>query len=358
MSWKSKEYKMTEEISMKNTKKEMLAAIKEMQQRMEESKKTTLEPQKEKVEKQNMETIEVADKITQTDLTSQIHKLKLEINNELSKVSDVLENEAKQYNKLKDAIQIKKTEFQEIYGIEKETINLAVILETQKSVKNNFENQFAIDKKMLEDEITEKRFLWTKEKEENKKITQEEKATIEKERKREDEEYNYKLQRKREIESNAYADKIKMTEKELAEQKEIFDKKVSEKENELSDRETNITVREKQIDELQNKVDQFPSILEKEVEKAIDQAEKSITNSFTHEKAILEKEFEGERNVYKTKISALESQVKDQSKQLEKLSLQQEKAYEQVKDIANRAVSSAGEKANRGNEFYTRQEKE
>ncbi len=62
--------------------------------------------------------------------------------------------------------------------------------------------------------------------------------------------------------------------------------------------------------------------------------------------AALQKEFEGERNVLKGKIESLEQLVKDQAKRIEALSAQQEKAYEKVQDIANKAVSGAGERHN------------
>lgn len=42
--------------------------------------------------------------------------------------------------------------------------------------------------------------------------------------------------------------------------------------------------------------------------------------------------------VLEAKISALESLVKDQAKQIEKLNNQQEKAYQQVQDIAAKAA--------------------
>ncbi len=59
---------------------------------------------------------------------------------------------------------------------------------------------------------------------------------------------------------------------------------------------------------------------------------------------MLVKGFEGEKNVFLTKISALESLVKDQAKQIEKLNGQQEKAYEKVQDIASKAVAGASDR--------------
>ena len=64
---------------------------------------------------------------------------------------------------------------------------------------------------------------------------------------------------------------------------------------------------------------------------------------------------EGEKNVLKTRIAALETTVKEQAEQLAKLSLQVERSYGQIQDIAVKAIqgSAAGRTYGAGPSFVT-----
>jgi len=59
---------------------------------------------------------------------------------------------------------------------------------------------------------------------------------------------------------------------------------------------------------------------------------------------LVQKEFEGERNVLQGRIASLESVLKDQSAQLAKLNEQVEKSYSQVQAIAVKAVEGSAAK--------------
>ncbi|NOQ46650.1 MAG: hypothetical protein GQ559_08275 [Desulfobulbaceae bacterium] len=77
---------------------------------------------------------------------------------------------------------------------------------------------------------------------------------------------------------------------------------------------------------------------------AVKQADKVLSDRFSQNEALLLKGFEGEKNVLETRIIALESLVKDQAKQIDKLNNQQEKAYKQVQDIASKAVAGSADR--------------
>jgi len=59
---------------------------------------------------------------------------------------------------------------------------------------------------------------------------------------------------------------------------------------------------------------------------------------------LLQKEFEGERNVFESKIASFESQVKEQSARISSLGEQIEKSYVQVQAIAVKAVEGSAAK--------------
>ena len=132
---------MSNEISMKNTKKEMLDLIETLKNDIKNKEKENLNPEKIKQDAKKMVIVQDSDKIIDSALATHIHQLKVAINKELTTLSDNLEAEAEKYENLKNAIAIKEAELNEIYGVEKATAELVIILEAQKSARENFENE-------------------------------------------------------------------------------------------------------------------------------------------------------------------------------------------------------------------------
>jgi len=324
---------MSQDASMKNTKKELLEIITTMQKEMEEKEKSLLNPEKVKIESKSKETINQAKDITQSDVISQIDKLKASISKELTVLAEKIENEAKKYATIQKSIELKQAELKDIYGIEAQAATLAAILESNRREKERFESEVAGKREQLESEIRDTQHAW-----------EEEKKKRDKEREREEEEYGYALQRSRAVEKNEYADKLAAIEKEIQEKKEQCDRKVDEQTTLLNEREQRISDRENIMDKLERRVDNFSTELQEAVDLAVEQKNKELTAFYEHEKALLVKGYEGEHNVLEAKIDALESLVKSQAKQLEKLENQQEKAYQQVQDIAAKAVAGAAER--------------
>ena len=346
---------MTEEVTMKNTKKEMLDLIEKLKDELKNKEKDNLNPEKIKEDAKKTTIIEHSDKTADLALTTQIHQLKISINKELTSLSDKLEAEAETYENLKKAIKLKELELNEIYGIEKATTELVLILEAQKSARTEFQNEMKEKQDRLEAELKERKEQleceikeisekWEKEKSELKFIQEEAKLSQEKERKRENEEYEYQLKRKRQLDENKITDELEELEKEHALKKEGFEKEYQEKSTTLNAREKSISERELKMQDLQDKVDLFPTELNKSIASAVQETKERLTTEFTQKKELLVKGFEGERNVLAAKIFAFETLIAEQIKQIDKLNLQQEKAYEKVQDIANKAVSGASER--------------
>lgn len=346
---------MSNEISMKNTKKEMLDFIEKLKNEIKNKEKENLNAEKIKQETKQKAIVEESDKIVDSALTTHIHQLKVAINKELTTLSDKLEAEAEKYQNLKNAIEIKQAELNDIYGIEKASADLAIILEAHKRAKAEFEHEMQEKREQLENELIEKKIKleneikqtreqWQKDQIAHQTAEKEAKNILEKERKRENEEYEYQLKRRRQLEENRLADELEKLEKELTLKKEDFDKNYQEKTLELNAREKEVSEREAKMNELQDKVNSFPAELDKAVNAAVEETKDRLTTEFKQKEELLKKGFEGDINVLTAKIAAYEALVKEQAKQIEKLNLQQEKAYEKVQDIANKAVSGAAER--------------
>ncbi len=335
---------MTQDASMKNTKKELLDIITKMEQDLKQKKNSELNPEKVKTEVKTKETIEKVEIITQTDLNTQIHSLKMTINRDLTALAERIEIEASKYIAIQESIKIKQQELETIYGIEEQAASLAAIIESQNLVSEKFDEEMADKKEKLEKTINETRLAWDVEKKSFQDEFTQEKKKIEKERQREEEEYTYNLQRTRAVDENNFSDKLAALEKEIEDKREQIDKHVIEKTNSLNEREKQLVTREEKVNLLEQKVENFPGELETAISRATEQLESQLTAKHEQEKALLVKGYEGDQKVLEAKLSALESIVKDQSKQVEKLNNQQEKAYQQVQDIAAKAVTGATER--------------
>jgi hypothetical protein len=328
-------------IKASNTKKEMIEAFNLLKQKYEERAKTELKPEKNQKIKKEKEVVQIADKITSDSVIKRVNDLKMEIAEALSGIAFKLEEETERYNKIKEAIEVKNKELQEIFEINESAFALAALIEAQKQKKIEFENEMEQRKKIIEDEINNTKTHWEKETQEYLDKLKEQKKEDEKIRKRQKEEFEYNFNREQEQKKRKLKDEIEDLKKELKNRKEDFEKEVLEKENDLLQRDLAVSEREKVMADLQSKVNAFP----KELENKVNQSVKEITDVLKAEakknEELLIKGFEGEKNVLMTKIESLEKVTEVQKKQIDTLSRQLENAYGKVQDIAVQAVSSS-----------------
>ena len=324
------------QVSMSNTKKEMLEAYNQLLTELKEKEKTQLKPEIKKAEKEKKEVIESTDKILTEGFSKSISTVKDEFTALINNVSDGIEQELKNYDKLKRAVEIKEAELSEIYEIEKEALTLSSIIEAQRAKKEELISELEEEKYELEEEIEETRDEWKKEKAgyeiERKEIVAEDNKK--RMRLKEEFEYNFKLERKQ-AKDKFEAEKAAL-ERELAAMKE-------ETEKSLTERESIIEKAEEELNSLRQEVEKFPVTMEKEINRAVKHATEKIIMESEHKESLLKAEFSGEKNVMTTKIESLEKTIAEQAKLIETYSQRLEKSYNQVQDIAMKAVDKKSE---------------
>ncbi|MGB9499541.1 MAG: hypothetical protein ACKVE4_07270 [Dissulfuribacterales bacterium] len=334
----------TTNISMSNTKKEMLEAYESLKKKLEKQSEMELKPEQTQQAKKEEKIIKSAEKAAEAnDATRHIYDLKDEISRFLADLAAKVEKEKDRYNEIKQAVEIRNKELMDIYEIEKSAHSLAALLEAQKQKKLEFENEMEQRKNEIEDEIVNTKINWEKEKQQYAQQQKEQKTEVEKTRKREKEEFEYEFNREKEINKRQVNDEMESLNKQLQEQKETFEKETAQRESDLSQRENTVSEREKYMDTLQAKVDTFPAELEKRILQAVKETTEQIKNDAKKNEEILVKGFEGEKNVLATKIQSLEKLAADQQKQIETLSRQMDNAYGKVQEIAMKAVSGKGQ---------------
>jgi len=318
-------------ITMKNTKKEMLEAYDEILQQLKEKRAVELKPEERIEEKKITEAVEVTDSLSTEGIVQEVSTLKLEIGRLLGQLSDRLEEEVGKYRQVRQAVEAKEEELQEIYEIEKSALSLAALIEAQHQKRQQTEAELAARKEELTQEMDTLRTEWGKEKQVHVAEIKERDADERKRREREKEEYVYAFQREQQLAREQFEDEKARLERETTYRREQMEK-------ELADREKAVVEKETELNELREQASAFPKELESAVKQAVKEAIQRVESETKNREDLLKKEFDGERNVLNTRIESVEKTVAEQNERIAKLSQQVEKSYSQVQDIAIKAI--------------------
>lgn len=329
---------MTEEkpkpqkIAMSNTKKEMLAAYQELLGRLETGQQPELQPTKRKEEKEKRGAVRVADALSTEGIGKGISELRSEVGKILIHLSDRIEEEVGKYRQVTKAVAAKEEELSDIYEIEKAALSLTALIDAEKVKRREYEADTARRKEQLDLEIEATREQWKRESEAHDAELKDRDEAEKRRWQRETEEFNYRaeLAKKQTKEQNEY-EKARL-ERDLALRRE-------EVERELHDRETAMNGREDEIAQLRARVAAFPGELQAAIDRATQETTRHMKQEAEAREELTRKEFEGERNLLKSRVDALQKTVGEQSKQIARLSGQLERSYGQVQEIAVNAIA-------------------
>ena len=303
--------KEKEEVTLKNTKAEILDALNAALERERNIAETKYEPEKEEKAKEIKKAIEVSKENVDQKIFSE------ELNNK--------------FKDLETAIQAEEEKLKNLYGIEKELSNLVVVVNAGKDYMAGLENDKKVkleelnsNIKSLEEEYESKK----KELEKDYEITA---KNLKLERDREQEEYNYKIKREREINNNNWEDEKTKRESELA-------KKEADAQEILSEAEG----KQEYIKELEEKVREIPALLEKEYARGRKEASSEIERENKYATELLKKDFQNTIDRQNDKIESLQEEVKKCNIEKEALQNKLDQAYVQIKDMATKTVESTG----------------
>lgn len=248
----------------------------------------------------------------------------------------------KQYNDICEAVEIKKTELENLYGIETELNTLVALVNAHKDKTHELDEQYkqlrAETEKNLRDakdviknEIDE----LNKEKTETlaaiRKESTELKTQLKQERQREEEEYIYNRDRARKISEDEWADKEAEKRKEL-----------EELENSIIERENAISAQENHIRELESKIAEIPSLIESATIEGCEKGKADAGKSWGFEKRAIEQKNDYEQKALKDKVERLEIDLTDAKNTIVTLQEKLDSAYAQMRELATDTVKSNG----------------
>ena len=298
------------EITIKNTKAEILEALNAALARAEAAEKGKLNPVKMEQEKSEKKAVETAKAAVEQNIFS------VELNNK--------------FKDLQTAIACEQSRLQELYGVGTELQKLALIIEAAR------ERQTQIDREN-NDKIEEAKGVLENLKAEfsgkKSELSEEYEAMAKKlkiERARELEEYQYNLTRERERENNAWKDEKTARLLELA-------KKEEQAQAILADAQAKLQY----IKDLEAKVDGVPVLIESEKKAAVALAVSELAKQHEHKSALDEKDYQSSLIRQTDKIASLEKELEAATKNNAALQNKLDKAYSELRELATKTVESA-----------------
>lgn len=309
------------EVTMKNTKAEIMDAYEQAVKKVTELKsgKTSVaeEVKKKEIKKIKENAKEIIDLgILNDDMTSK-------------------------YNDLLKAIELLEEEVQEYYSIKKEAGTLEALInagkdkereirEKHERLNSDLTERYNFRKKELDDRAEAQTDTIKKTLEELLAKEKEEKILLAKRRDREEEEYKYNLSREKKKENDAWE-----------EEKELREKVLAEKEEAVTDREAKITEIEEEVEALTEKVEDLKNESQAMYAKGQKDGEAQSEKINAIKRANIEKEAKWQAEKLNDKIDAIEAALETERKAHEDCKSKLEKAYMQIQTMATKTVEAS-----------------
>ena len=304
------------QISMSNTKKEMLEAYEAL---LAEVQAKSLENPKEEQKR-----------VSEQKVVAQAEALSAEELDAFAReVMGGFERSVTQLQR-----QLKEEWIKELYAIESNADSLSTLILAQKKQKEEAQAELEETRAKLEREIEATREAWRHEREQYNDSVKQEKANIALLRKREEEEYDYTTSQQRRKEEDAFQERLEAEERELTERKQAFERTSAERERALADAEG-------ELESLRQLAESLESRMQEVQTKAVQETEERLNREHRFAFDLAQKETEGQLRLKDQQIELLQQKIKEIESQLKEAGVKVANSEETVRDIALRAIDSS-----------------
>ena len=290
--------------------------------------------QEEAEKEKDKEILAVASEYTVDGIVKGLADLQLEFGTIVNELSEKLAKENSKLDELNRAIEVETKYLQKLQKIRIVADTLDVLTQEHQENLSKLEEDITEKREILEKERQQTVKDWEKEQAKFEEAEQEYNEFLAKNREKETEEYQYKLEDSRKINEDNYQETKRQLERELQ-------SATREKDKDWVERENIITQRQSLLEEYQKKVASFPAELDAAYKKAKEDAIKNASQKAKVESDLFEKEWEGRKQSYELKITSLEQNIERQREQIESISTQLQETLKQAQDLAMRAFGNS-----------------
>ena len=296
-----------------------------------ESKVETKEQSADKAK--NKQLLEVASTYTIDSIVKGLADLQLDFGSITSGLSEKLKQESSKLDELKRAIEIEAEQLQQLQQIRVVADALHILTQEHQEKLTVLEQKSAKEREIIEKDTTQKRKIWGKEQQEFDAEVQEKTALTIKQRQGEVADHEYDLQRERKIETDAYEETKRTSERDIQESTREKEKNWTEREKLLSDNQA-------EFEKNQTKAAGFEEELKQAYIKAKEEAIQEVSREAKVKADLVDKEWEGSKEGYELKVQSLQHTISLQTEQIAEISAQLQATMKQAQDLAMKAFAS------------------
>ncbi len=296
-----------------------------------ESKVETKEQSAEKAK--NKQLLEVASTYTIDSIVKGLADLQLDFGSITSGLSEKLKQESSKLDELKRAIEIEAEQLQQLQQIRVVADALHILTQEHQEKLTVLEQKSAKERELIEKDTTQKRKIWGKEQQEFDAEVQEKTVLTIKQRQGEVADHQYDLQRERKIETDAYEETKRTSERDMQESTREKEKNWAEREKLLGDNQA-------EFEKNQTKAAGFEEELKQAYTKAKEEAIQEVSREAKVKADLVEKEWEGSKQGYELKVQSLQQTIERQTEQITEISAQLQATMKQAQDLAMKAFAS------------------
>jgi hypothetical protein len=296
------------------------------------SKVVTKEEEAEKAKYQ-----ELLDKVRAYTVDSIVNgtaALQLNFGSIVSDLSGQLLDESKKLNALKKAITIEHKNLDQLQRIRIVADALYLLRKEHEEKLAMLEMSIKGQTEKIEKEMAQTRKIWSKEQIEFESKIKEQETSKAKQREKELDEYNYKIERTRQVEMDKYEEEKRLQEFKLQAQNQAKEKAWQEREKYLMDNQAEFEKNQALTATFEGELKQ---IYTDEKNKASEKADRDAKVKAD----LIEKEWEAEKQGYELQISALKTSIQHQIERISELTDQLQTASNQAQNLAMRAFQSS-----------------
>lgn len=279
--------------------------------------------EEEHLHKQEQDLISSVQNVTSDEIIRKFADLNIEISKTIGSLSEKLVNEINYLTKLRQVAELEKNEIERLHKIDIAQTALDHLIE-----------EYRVQQEELEEEITTRRAEWEQEQSQKETEAEDEQTILEKTRKREIEEYEYKKNLERKKAQDKYEEEVRLRDKQNKEKQDALEKNWQQ-------RESIIKSQEEELISLRKIVDEFPIKLQKDIDKAVADAIQRTELKRSQEIELLKRDSESDKRISELKIKTLEESLQRGIEQIAAMQAQVNDAKKQVQDIAVKAIEGA-----------------
>ncbi|WP_310427460.1 hypothetical protein [Chamaesiphon sp. VAR_48_metabat_135_sub] len=282
----------------------------------------------------NKEIVTKAASYTVDTIVKGMADLQLEFGSIITGLSDTLKIEVEKLTEVKQSIEIETQHRSELQQVRVVADALHIITQEHQQSLKAIEQQVATDQENLEKEQANLRKQWERTDREYNEQQAELATVVAKERQKEQDEFQYKVTRDRQLQTDVYTETKRNQEQET----QSLDR---EKQKQWKEREKFLKDNQKLADENTAKVAAFPAELEEAVKKAREDAIKETSSNEKVKADLAEKEWEGSKQGYEMKAQSLERVIERQNEQIIAITEQLQTVMNQAQSLAMKAFETS-----------------